>query len=242
MAEPTATSVPVGTACQPPGRSCLPMFARLAAATLLPPMLWQWQPMGRPAPGAVRDTPHSNSHRRTSSSCGCTCPRARTAGRRWPTAPPMSGACCCHPSSGEWYCSRQLECCVGVLLQPLEPCPNVSAVGPCPTSCPCPFPAIARSLAEAQAYARWAGGRLLTEAEYELTLSRADQSSLAMSSPAATAGSSPYTSAAAGEAASAAASRAGTTGSGQSAVCQLESGGWEWTATPLHPLPGGCVH
>ncbi|KAL4443671.1 hypothetical protein ABPG75_011408 [Micractinium tetrahymenae] len=56
------------------------------------------------------------------------------------------------------------------------------------------------SLAEAQAYARLHGARLLTEAEWQL----------AVESEAAAAG----------------------------ALHQLDSGGWEWTATPFTPLPG----
>ncbi len=64
---------------------------------------------------------------------------------------------------------------------------------PPPSVCPC-------SLAEAQAYAKLHGARLLTEPEWQL----------AMDSKAAAA----------------------------CALRQLDSGGWEWTATPFAPLPG----
>lgn len=64
------------------------------------------------------------------------------------------------------------------------------------------------SLAEAEAYCRWAGGRIMSEPEHALCLAHNER--CALSDP----------------------------NEGGGALLQLESAGWEWTCTPFAPFKG----
>lgn len=68
------------------------------------------------------------------------------------------------------------------------------------------------SLAEAEAFARWAGGRVMTEEEYAAVVQHKELQGL-LSSVAAEADE-------------------------QATAHCLESGGWEWTSTPFKPFQG----
>ncbi|KAK2078002.1 hypothetical protein QBZ16_003870 [Prototheca wickerhamii] len=64
------------------------------------------------------------------------------------------------------------------------------------------------SLAEAEAYCRWAGGRIMSEPEHALCLAHNERCALSDASE------------------------------GGGALLQLESAGWEWTCTPFAPFKG----
>lgn len=100
------------------------------------------------------------------------------------------------------------------------------------------------SLREAEAYCRLHGGRVMTEAEYQLAAEACGASALAGAGPAATdgegacAGAGAGASPSEGKSAGPAGAAASTCSPPSARIEALDCGGFEWTSTALEPFPG----